>query len=86
MTGGFVPLNAENPNTIEVQPQGQASYLTGHIFYESDGTSGSLNKGCVLRSPTYTFTTGETIRVAFGIATKSNHSFDATDAFFLGVG
>ena len=84
--GGFIPLNSENSSTIDVQPQTQASYSTGHIFYESDGNSGSLKKGCVLRSPTYTFSTGETIRIAFGIATKDNHSFDATDAFFLGVG
>lgn len=86
MTGGFVPLNAENSTTINVQPQTQASFQAGHIYFESDGYSGSLTKGCALRSPTYTFTTGETIRVAFGIATKNNHSFDATDAFFLGVG
>ncbi len=86
LTGGFVPLNAENSTTIDVQPQTQASYSTSHIYYESDGSSGSIDKGCVLRSPSYTFTTGETIRIAFGIATKNNHSFDAADAFFLGVG
>lgn len=85
-TGAFVPLNAENPNTIETQPQTQASYSTGHIYFESDGLSGSLDKGCVLRSPNYTFTTGETIRVCFGIATTTAHSFVASDAFFLGVG
>ena len=86
MTGGFVPLNAENSTTINVELQTQASFQAGHIYYESDGYTGSITKGCALRSPTYTFTTGRTIRIAFGIATKNNHSFDATDAFFLGVG
>ena len=62
------------------------STLNWLAYFESDGLSGSLDKGCVLRSPTYTFTTGETIRVCFGIATTTAHSFVASDAFFLGVG
>ncbi len=82
-TGSFVALNAENSSTIEVQPTTQASYSTGHIYMESDGMSGT-QPGAVLRSPTHTFSTGETIRVCFQIATNSG-SFSAYNALFLGV-
>ena len=78
-----MPLNAENSTTIDVQPQTQASFQAGHIYFESDGYSGSITKGCALRSPTYIHN-WRTKQVAFGITAKNNHSFDATDAFFLG--
>ena len=87
-TGSFVAIGSPPINNYQdpatTQGTTQASYESGHFYFESSNQS-ALNQGCVLRSPQHTFSTNEIIRLAYGIATPSNHSFDATDAFFLGV-
>lgn len=87
-TGSFVAIgippinNYQDPATTN--PTTQSSTESGHFYFESSNQS-ALNQGCVLRSPQHTFSTGEIIRLSYGIATPSTHSFDASDAFFLGV-
>ena len=87
-TGSFVQIGSPpiNNYTDPAATTGttQSSTESGHFFFESSNQS-AFNQGCVLRSPQHTFSTGEIIRVAYGIATPNSHSFDASDAFFLGV-
>jgi len=59
---------------------------TSGTYYVYTETSGSTRfTGMTMRSPAYTFSGGEIIRVCFQLTSRSGYSFDPNDSLFIGV-